>query len=154
MGDDLHALKDDMTAFILGNGLSRFSAYVSEEMESVLWETGANADSWKDFVELAKTCGVKFLTFSDDILEKEDIEFLLERMQNAEITLDDELEDARMLRTHSGKLGFIQLGFPYQGMMFLYEVSTPWYDRYQQLLETSGDFGSIMFDERDKDDEF
>src|SRR5258706_16399104 len=71
MSDDLHALKDDMTAFILGNGLSRFSAYVSEEMESVLWETGANADSWKDFVELAKTCGVKFLTFSDDILEKE-----------------------------------------------------------------------------------
>jgi hypothetical protein len=151
--DDLHALKDDMNAFILGHGMQRFNAYVSDEMHSVLWDSAGNPDSWKDFVELAKTSGVSFLTMSDDTLEKEDLEFLLERLQNSSAILDDEIEEARLLRQHVGKLGFIQLGFSYQGTMFLWESSASWYDRYQLLLDSSDDFSSIMLDERDRFDE-
>ena len=150
--DDLHPLKDDMNAFILGHGMQRFHAYVSDEMNSVLWESSGSPESWKDFVELAKACGVAFLTISDDALEREDLDFLVERLQNS-TALDEELDEARLLRQHSGKLGFIQLGFPYQGAMFLWEASAPWYDRYQMLLEASDDFSSIIIDERDGDDE-
>jgi hypothetical protein len=155
MTDDLHSLKDDMNAFILGHGMSRFNAYVAEELESVLWDASQNPDSWKDFVELAKASGIAFLTVSDDLLEKDDVEFLVERVQNSSMPLDDELEEARWLKQHIGKVGFIQLGFSYHGTMFLYEVSTPWYDRYQQLLESSEDYGNILLDERDshEDDE-
>lgn len=150
--DDLHPLKDDMNAFIVGHGLQRFSAYVSDEMNSVLWDSSANPDSWKDFVELAKGAGITFLTFSEDALEKEDLDFLIERLQNS-ATLDDEMDDARMLRQHVGRLGFIQLGFSYQGTIFLWEISTQWYDRYQVLLESSEDFSSIILDERDRYDD-
>ncbi len=152
--DDLRTLKDDMNAFILGHGLQRFQAYVGEDMQSVLWDGGNNPDAWKDFVELAKAAGVAFLTYSEDALEKEDLDFLLERLQGSEIVLDDELDEARNLRPHAGKLGFIQLGFSYHGVMYLYEVSTPWYDSYQQILESSDDVGTIILDERDRDDEF
>jgi len=48
-------------------------------------------------------------------------------------------KDARWLRTHVGKVGFLQLGWAYQGSMFLCEVSTEWYERYQRLLEMSED---------------
>lgn len=155
MTDDLHSLKDDMNAFILGHGMSRFSAYVAEDLDSVLWDAAQNPESWKDFVELAKASGIAFLTVSDDLLEKDDVEFLVDRLQNASTPLDDELEEARWLKSHIGKVGFIQLGFSYHGTMFLYEVSTPWYDRYQQLLESSEDYGNILLDERDshEDDE-
>ncbi len=155
MTDDLHSLKDDMNAFILGHGMSRFNAYVADDLDSVVWDASNNAESWKDFVELAKASGIAFLTVSDDVLEKDDVEFLLERLQNASTPLDDELEEARWLRTHVGKVGFIQLGFSYHGTIFLYEVSTTWYDRYQQLLESSEDYGNILLDERDshEDDE-
>lgn len=153
MADDLHPLKDDMTAFILGHGLGRFRAHVNEEMQSVLWEAGDNPDSWKDFVELAKNCGVQFLTVSDDAMDKADIDFLIENLKNSDIVLDDELEEARLLARHTGKVGFIQIGFPYQGTMFLFEVSTPWYDRYQQLLESAENMGTILFDERESDEE-
>ena len=149
--DDLHALKDDMNAFILGHGLRKFNAYVPEDMHGVLWDSSANPDSWKDFVELAKASGTGFLTYNDDALEKEDVDFLIERLQNGDITLDDELEEARILRTNAGKLGFIQLGFSHQGTLFLYEVSTPWYDSYQQLLESSEDYGAILLDESDEE---
>jgi hypothetical protein len=152
MADDLHQLKDDMNAFILGHGLTRFSAYIGDDMHSVLWETDSQPDSWKDFVELAKACNVHFVTFSDDKLEKEDLDFLMDRLQNS-TALDDELDEARWLRSHIGKVGFIQLGFPYQGTMFLYEVSADWYDRYQALLDSADDFGSIILDERDQRDD-
>lgn len=152
--DDLRALKDDMNAFILGHGLQRFQAYIGEDMQSVLWDAGENPDAWKDFVELAKASGVAFLTYSEDSLEKEDLEFLLDRLQSSEIVLDDELDEARGLKAHTGKLGFIQLGFSYHGVIYLYEISTHWYDNYQQILDSSDDVGTIILDERDKDDEF
>ena len=33
------------------------------------------------------------------------------------------MEEARWLRNFVGKVGYIQLGFPCQGVIFLYEVS-------------------------------
>jgi hypothetical protein len=153
MSDDLHVLKDDMNAFILGHGMGRFQAYVTEDMQSVMWDSGDNADAWKDFVELAKASGVSFLTVSDDTLDKDDLEFLIERLQNSPTTSDEELDEARWLKTHVGKVGFLQLGFSYQGTMFLYEVATNWYERYQQLLDSADDFGSILLDEHDQADD-
>ena len=153
MIDDLHTLKDDMNAFILGHGMQRFSAYVSEEMQTVIWDGDENSDSWKDFVELAKAAGVAFLTVSDEALEKEDLEFLLERLQNSANSSDEELDEAKWLRAYVGKLGFIQLGFSYQGTMFLHEVATEWFERYQQLLDSADDFGALLMDEQDSSDE-
>ena len=63
------------------------------------------------------------------------------------------MEDARWLRTYIGKTGFLQLGWPYQGTMFLCEVSTEWYDRYQRLLDVAEEYGGIMIDEPDDPDE-
>jgi hypothetical protein len=37
--------------------------------------------------------------------------------------------------------------------MFLCEVSTEWYDRYQRLLEVSDEFGGLTMDEPDQDEE-
>ncbi len=74
--DDLLSLKDDMIAFIAGNGLRRLNAYVPEDVPSVMFEE-ENADGWKDFVEHAKACGVPFVTMSDVVLEKDDIEMLI-----------------------------------------------------------------------------
>ena len=152
MVDDLHALKDDMNAFILGHGLQRFSAYVSEEMAGVMWDGGANPDSWKDFVELAKASGIAFLTVNDETLEKDDLDFLIERIQNSSNMSDDDMDEAKWLRAYVGKVGFIQLGFSYQGTMFLHEVSTEWFERYQQLLEFVEDFGDVVFED-DEDEE-
>lgn len=151
MADDLHALKDDMNAFIVGHGLQRFHALVSEDMNSVLWDSANNLDSWKDFVELAKGCGIAFLTFSEDTLERDDLDFLLERLEGSEVN-SEEMDEARWLKAHVNKMGFIQLGFSYQGTMFLWETSTPWYERYQQLLETCEGISSILLDDLDRRD--
>ena len=151
--DDLTSLKDDMTAFIEGHGMRRFSGYVGEDVATVEWEAGENPDSWKDFVELAKAAQVSFLTMNDLVLDRDDIDYLTNRLRSAPYSNEEDVEEARWLRTYVGKTGFIQLGWAYQGFMFTFEVSADWYDRYQRLLDMAEEFGSIMIDESDQDDE-
>lgn len=149
--DNLVSLKDDMIAFIAGHGLRRMPVYVSEDVPSVLFEE-ETPDSWKDFVEHAKACGVPFLTISEVVLEKTDLAILLENIR--EHTFPDgqaeELEDAEYLVRHVGKTGYLQLGFAHQGVMFLFETATEWYDNFQDLMETVAELGGIV-DHGDED---
>jgi hypothetical protein len=152
--DDLTGLKDDMTAFIEGHGMRRFPGYVDyEEVQSVMWKAENNPDGWKDFVELAKTANAPFLTMDSWQMRREDLDELLQRLASTEFTSEEELEDARWLRTYAGKTGFVQLGFAHQGIMMVYETSTDWYDRYQRILELAEDFGGIPIDEPGPDEE-
>ena len=152
--DDLTTVKDDMIAFIEGHGMRRFHGYVDyEEVQSIMWETGGNPDGWKDFVELAKVGGAPFLTMHAWTLKREELDELLERLSGSEFADNDDVEDARWFRAHVGKVGFLQLGWAYQGSMFLCEVSTEWYERYQRLLEVSDEFGGLAIDEPDQDEE-
>jgi hypothetical protein len=156
--DNLASVKDDMIAFIAGHGIRRVPAHAGEDVASILWEDEANPDSWKDFVETAKGAGATFITMSDVVLEKEDVELLIEEVQEQDYNIEEggasaDIDEAQSLVNHIGKVGHLQLGFPSQGFMFLYETSTEWYDRYRQLLESVGDLGNIVFEDDDEDEQ-
>jgi hypothetical protein len=146
--DNLLSLKDDMVAFIEGHGIRRFPGFVDEDVPSILWDDETNPDSWKDFVETAQAASAAFITMSEGVLEKEDLEILLEHLRDQNFPDDEapELDEVQYLVNYVGKLGYLQLGFAYHGIIYLHENSTPWYDRYQQLLETVGDFGDIVIE--------
>jgi len=152
--DDLAALKDDMIAFIEGHGMRRFPGFVDfEVVQSIVWKSPGDPDGWKDFVELAKAAGAPFLTMDSWRLDRDELDEMIQRLSDAEFTSDEDLEEARWLRTYVGKTGFVQLGFANQGVMMVYEASTPWYERYQNILETAEDFAGLSMDEPDQDDE-
>jgi hypothetical protein len=152
--DNLSAMKDDMTAFIEGQGMRRFFGYVeAEEIPSIVWESGQNPDGWKDFVELAKSSGASFLTMHSWALDREELERLTERLSDGDYTAEEDLEEARWLKAYVGKTGFVQLGWAYQGCVFVYEASTEWYDHYQRLREVADDVGGFVIDEPDQDEE-
>ena len=151
--DNLISLKDDMVAFIAGHGMLRMNGYVSDEVPTVLFEE-ENPDGWKDFVELAKAAGAPFVTMSEAVLEKSDIAALIEQIRD-QVYPDDEspeIDDAERLLRHVGKIGYLQLGFAHQGIMFLFEVATDWYDSFQDLMETVTDLGGIVVDDHEKDE--
>lgn len=151
--DSLLSLKDDMIAYIAGHGLRRIPAFISEDLTSVLWEDENNPDSWKEFVETAKAAGAAFLTMSEVTLEAEDINLLIEQIQELEFpdVETNELEHAQSLLSQAGKIGFLQLGFAHQGVMFVHETSTDWYEQYQELLESIDDLSDIVFEQGDDD---
>src|SRR5258708_35520524 len=142
--DNLNNLKEDMTAFIEGHGMKRFFGQVSEEIPNVVWESGDNPDGWKDFVELAKGAGSTFLTMNAVELDKEELDFLVERLRNANYPNDEYIEDALWLRTYIGKAGFIQIGWPHQRAMFLHEVSTDGREPDQRLMGVAEEFGQVV----------
>jgi hypothetical protein len=150
--DNLISLKDDMVAFIAGHGLRRFPGYIAEEVPSVIFEDD-DPDAWKDFVEHAKAAGATFVTMSEVTLEKQDVAILLDQLreQNFPDAEAPEIEDAESLVSYVGKLGYLQLGFAHQGVMFLFETSTEWYEHFQELLDAVTEFGDIIVDEQDDD---
>jgi len=149
--DNLLSLKDDMVAFIAGHGMRRMPGYVTEEVPTVLFEED-NPDGWKDFVEHAKAAGAPFLTMSEVILEKSDVAILLEQLRDHNFPEEEDIDidDAESLIKHVGKAGYLQLGFAHQGVMFLFEISTDWYDRFQDLMEVATDIGGLVVDDRDE----
>lgn len=151
--DNLISLKDDMVAFIAGHGMRRMNGYVSDEVPTVLFEE-ENPDGWKDFVELAKASGAPFVTMSEAVLEKSDIATLIEQIRDQMYPEDDspEIDDAEQLVRHVGKIGYLQLGFAHQGVMFLFEVATDWYDSFQDLMETITDLGGIVVDDHENEE--
>ncbi len=150
--DNLITIKDDMIAFIAGHGLRRMPAYVTEDVPSVLFEE-ETPDSWKEFVEHAKAAGASFITMSEVVLEKSDIAILLQQLRDQAYPDNEapEIDDAEYLVKHVGKLGYLQLGFAHQGVMFLFETSTEWYEQFQELIETVTDLGGIVVDDTDED---
>jgi len=154
--DNLVALKDDMVAFIEGHGMRRLPGYVTEDIPAILWEGGAdNPDSWKDFVEMAKHAGALFVTISEVKLDREELEELIE--EAGELNFPDEeaseLVEAQWLQKYAGKVGYIQLGFVHQGVVFLHETTTEWYERYQEILEGIESFHDILIDDNDGENE-
>jgi len=147
MEQDLHNLKDDMVAFIEGHGLKRFHGPIKDEIPSVPWAPDEeHPDAWKDFVELAKASGVSFVTMSYTSLDSEDVDFLIERLEDLSYMTEEDMEEARWLRSYVGKTGFVQLSWPNSGIMFVYETSTEWHGRYERLSEMAGEFDGLVFD--------
>jgi len=151
--DNLISLKDDMVAFIAGHGMRRLNGYIGEEVPTVVFED-ESPDGWKDFVEHAKAAGAAFVTMSEVVLKKSDIEMLMEQLQTGRFPpeIADDLEDVQYLVNHVGKIGYLQLGFAHQGVMFTFEVATDWYDNFQNLLDTVTDMHSLMLDDFDRDE--
>jgi hypothetical protein len=144
--DNLISLKDDMVAFIAGHGLRRFNGYITDEVPSVIFED-EDPDAWKDFVEHAKAAGTSFVTMSEVTLEKADIAILLEQLRDPDPDAP-EIDDAESLVKHVGKIGYLQLGFAHQGVMFLFETSTDWYEQFQELIDTITDLGGMVIDDQ------
>jgi len=151
--DDLTPLKDDMVAFVSGHGLRLMSAFVTEDVPSVIFEED-NADGWKDFVEHAKASGAAFITMSEVVLEPEDVATLIGQVRDEDFPEHDAmaLDEAQDLLQHTGKTGYLQLGFAHQGVMFLYEAATEWYDQFQDLMEAVSDLGGLIVDDGEGDD--
>jgi len=153
--ENLLSLKDDMVAFIAGHGMKRMNAFVTDEVPSVLFEDDDNPDGWKDFVELAKAASSPFLTMSEFVLEKSDVEILLEHMREDNFPEIDspDLDEAQYLVNFVGRTGFLQLGFSHQGVMYVYETSTDWYDRFQEYMDSIDGFGPDILMDEPGDDE-
>jgi hypothetical protein len=147
--DNLIALKDDMIAFIEGHGMRHFPAVIPEDTPRIWWNDPESTDvsentsesskeSWKDFVEMAKTTGASMVCIGEDTLDKTTLEMLGVELENFSDTeaFGREMANLTNLYAQAGKLGHIELAFAHQGILFVHETSTKWYRQYREMVET------------------
>ncbi len=155
--DNLSVLKDDMIAFLAGHGLRQFPGYIGDDVPSVLWEDEDDSDGWKRLVETAKSAGAGFLTLSDVVIDDEELDILLEKLREQNFPDEEapEFDEIDAMREHVGKIGFLQIGFVHQGVAFLHETASDWYERYEELIEAIDDFdiSNVVFDEGSEEEE-
>lgn len=146
MLQDLNSVHDDIVAFVQGVGLQRFPGYVPEELPSVLWEGENPEESWKDFIELARATGVGFLVINTSRIDAGELDFMDEDLRRSRVSRKEDFEAVRELRHHVGHIGSVQLGFPQQGVMFLCELRTEWYESYKVLQEVTSELTDLLLD--------
>lgn len=155
--ENLLALKDDMIAFIEGHGMRHFPAVIPPETPRIWWNDSAAAlhrtgpaketqESWKDFVEMAKALGAPMVCIGEDVLDKTTLEVLSSGLQELsdEDTFGPEMEKLDKLYRYIGKLGHIELAFAYQGILFIHESATGWYQEYREMVDSLEDVQAIL----------
>jgi hypothetical protein len=162
--DDLTPLKDDMIAFIEGHGMRHFPALIPEDTPRVWWNdpdpAGANVqesakESWKDFVEMAKTAGAPMVCIGEDILDKPTLELLTTEFQelSAAESFGAETEKLDRLFLQVGKLGHIELAFAHNGILFVHESATRWYRQYREMVDMIDNLQDLIENVYNDDDE-
>ena len=160
--NNLTLLKDDMIAFIEGHGMRHFPALIPEDTPRVWWSDPETADaqadstkeSWKDFVEMAKTAGAPLVCIGEDSLDRTTLELLvgeLKHLSGREAS-DPENDRLNQLFLEIGKVGHIELAFAHQGILFVHETQTEWYRDYHAMVHTVDSLQDLIENRLDVDD--
>ena len=161
--NNLTSLKDDMIAFIEGHGMRHFPALIPEDTPRVWWSDPEAADdnapsskeSWKDFVEMAKTAGAPLVCIGEDSVDRTTLELLASELQDissAEAS-GPEMDKLNRLFLEIGKVGHIELAFAHQGILFVHETQTEWYREYRAMVNTVDSLQELIENALEEDDE-
>ncbi len=136
---DLTTQFDEIVAAANRQGLLVFPGYVVEEMPTVWWQ--GDPDEWPDFLGIAKAEGVRTLFVGRAILEEEDLQELAEWVEEKAGPGSTNGDRARLkeFERYIGMTGEIRVGFIKDGVAFLLQQRSEWYEDYLELMEEVDD---------------
>jgi hypothetical protein len=132
---DLSSRFDEMVAAAERQGLLVFPGYVAEDLPAVWWQ--GDPDAWPDFLGIAKAEGVRTLFVGRAVLEAEDLQDLAEWVEEKEGPGHSNGDRARLktLERYIGLTGEIRLGWIKDGVAFLLQQQTEWYEEFLDLMQ-------------------
>jgi hypothetical protein len=136
---DLTTQFEEIVAAANRQGLLVFPGYVVEEMPTVWWQ--GNPDEWPDFLGIAKAEGARTLFVGRAILEEEDLQELAEWVEEKTGPGSTNGDRARLkeFERYIGMTGEIRVGFIKDGVAFLLQERSEWYEDYLDLMEEVDD---------------
>ncbi len=136
---DLTTHYAEVVAAASRQGLLVFPGYVVEDMPMVWWQ--GDPDAWPDFLGIAKAEGVRTLFVGRAILEEEDLQELAEWVEEKAGPGPANGDRARLkeFERYIGMTGEIRMGFIKDGVAFLLQERSEWYEDYLDLLEEVDD---------------
>jgi hypothetical protein len=131
---DLSRLYDEVRESAAQQGLLTFPGYVGEELPAVWWQGDPN--DWFGFLAIAKAEGVRTIFVGRAVLEEEDLQELAEWVEERTGPGSSNGDRARIkeFERYIGNTGEVRLGWIRDGVAFLFQHRTEWYDDFLDLM--------------------
>ena len=154
MKPNLDELKTEIPEQIEGRGLTVFPGFsrMMDQMPIVFWDSDKSPD-YKAFLDAACEIGVKVVVFHNREFGAEIVEDALERLEHATLPREEQRAYDRRLREMRVYDGFtcaIELSFDNDGIAYMFEVRTEWFDEMNHILDDIE--SSIADDDEDADE--
>jgi hypothetical protein len=131
---DLSQLYDEMVAAADRQSLLIFPGYVSDDLPAVWWQ--GDADNWPDFVGIAKAEGARTLFVGRAVLEEEDLRDLAEWVEErAGGSSNGDRARLKEFERYIGSTGEVRLGWIKDGVAYVLQHRTEWYEDFLDLME-------------------
>ncbi len=127
-----------MQAYLDELGVAVFYGYhrMSDTLNQVAWDTEFHPD-FREFVAAAQKAGTKLFVFHHLAFSLDQIDEALDQLEESDFTRDEKRNfesRLRQLRAYEGFTCSLELSFSVQGLIYVYELHTEWYDALAEIL--------------------
>jgi len=138
MALDLETLRKEMQAHLEKSAMPIFFGYhrMLDSLIQVSWDTERHPD-FREFLEIAQKSGAKLVVFNQEAFQLDQIDEALEELETADLPREQKKNFETRLKAMEAYEGFtcsLQLSFALEGRLYLFELSTDWYDSLRDLL--------------------
>jgi len=139
MKQNLDGLKTEIGQELLEAGIAVFyrHARALDSTPVVFWDCQQHPD-YREFLQTAKTAGVKLIVFHQREFRAEQVEDATEQLAEADLPREDYKDFERRLKQARAYEGFvceIELLFVHEGTTFVFDLCTDWFRDFTEVLE-------------------
>jgi hypothetical protein len=154
MNLNLDTVKAEAEEYLNQNGFLVFRGFSRglDDVPEVDWDTVHYPD-FRMFLDVAKKLNVKLVVMHHREFDSEIVDAAIDQLSTAGFEFEEQTQIETRLRELSMYDGFtcqLELSYDYEGILYLFELRTPWYTELTHLLD---DIDSVGDDDDDEEDE-
>jgi hypothetical protein len=137
--DNLDSLKQELLDYIAGEefGIFRGQTGGNEGFPKIYWDTERYPE-YQAYLNVAKLAGVSVIIFAHREFEAAEIDDAVEQIEDCEFSRDERRSienNLAELRAFVGSTCIIEMAFGYQGHMYVYELTTEWFQTFMEISD-------------------
>jgi hypothetical protein len=136
---DLSSRHEEVLAAAERQGLLVFPAYVGDDLPAIWWQ--GDPEAWPDFLGITKAEGQRILFVGRAVLDTEDLQELAEQHEETRGSRPTNGDRARIkaFERYVGYTGEVQMAYIKDGVAFILQQRTEWYEDFLDLLDETED---------------
>ncbi len=157
MNQNLDALKDEIREYLVTKKVAIFQGILTDmpNERPALWDVDKFPD-YRGFVDCAIQAGAKLMVFNWRSLLGEMIDEALDRLEEAELSREEQRSLQRRLKELRPYAGFtcsVDLMFEYQDRLYVYTLFTDWYQDLLGIVDQIEEATPTDFDDEEDEGE-
>ena len=158
MNLNLDTVKSEAEEYLNENGFIIFRGFSRglDDVPEVDWDTVHYPD-FRMFLEVGKKLGVKLVVMHHREFDAQIIDAAIDRLSAIGFEYEDQTTIETRLRDLTMYDGFtcqVELSYDYDGILYLFELRTPWYAELTHLLDEIDSAGDDSDDDDDDDESY